>query len=141
MPDGASATTYSYLGNQTTVTDPAGKWKTFTSDVLGNLTTVLEPDPANQPGGTLTSSYTYDWMKHLVGVSMPRAGATQTRTFVYDSAGRMTSATNPENGTVSYTYNSDNTLQYKHDAKGQDTVPISTAKPAIRITGRTRTLL
>ena len=34
----------------------------------------------------------------------------------------MTSATNPENGTVSYNYNADNTLWYKHDAKGQDTV-------------------
>ncbi len=36
--------------------------------------------------------------------------------------GGWASATNPENGTVTYTYNSDNTLQYKHDAKGQDTV-------------------
>ena len=36
--------------------------------------------------------------------------------------GFCTSATNPENGTVSYYYNADNTLQYKHDAKGQDTV-------------------
>jgi YD repeat-containing protein len=61
-------------------------------------------------------------MNHLSGVTMPRAGATQTRTFVYDDSGRLTSATNPENGTVSYYYNSNNTLQYKHDAKGQDTV-------------------
>ena len=44
QPDGASTTTYVYSGNQTTVTDPAGKWKTFTTDVQGNLTTVTEPD-------------------------------------------------------------------------------------------------
>jgi YD repeat-containing protein len=122
QPDGASATTYSYSGNQTTVTDPAGKWKTFTSDVEGNLVTVVEPDPANQPSGTLTTSYSYDWMKHLTGVSMPRGSTTQNRSFSYDSAGRLTSATNPENGTVAYYYNADNTLYYKHDAKGQDTV-------------------
>ena len=83
---------------------------------------MTEPDPANQPSGTLTTTYTYDWMNHVSGVSMTRAGTTQTRTFVYDNAGRLTSATNPENGTVSYTYNSDNTLQYKTDAKGQQTV-------------------
>ena len=53
---------------------------------------------------------------------MPRAGTTQTRTFVYDNSGRLTSATNPENGTVYYYYNSNNTAQYKHDAKGQETV-------------------
>ena len=54
---------------------------------------------------------------------MTRAGTTQTRTFVYDDKGRLTTATNPENGLVTYTYNdSDNTLQYKHDARGQDTV-------------------
>jgi YD repeat-containing protein len=122
QPDGASTTTYSYAGNLTTVTDPAGKWKQYTNDVLGNLVTVVEPDPANQPGGTLTTSYSYDWMNHVSGVSMPRAGATQTRSFVYSDAGLLTSATNPENGTVTYTYNADNTLQDKHDAKGQDTV-------------------
>ena len=58
QPDGVSATTYSYSGNQTTVTDPAGNWKQFTKDVLGNLITVVEPDPANQPSGTLTTTYT-----------------------------------------------------------------------------------
>ncbi len=122
QPDGVSTTTTSYASNQTTVTDPAGKWKQYTTDSQGNLITVVEPDPANQPGGTLTTSYTYDWMNHVTGVSMPRGSTTQTRTFVYDSAGRLTSATNPENGTVSYAYNTDNTLQYKQDAKGQQTV-------------------
>ena len=122
QPDGASTSTYSYSGNQTTLTDPAGNWKTFTTDALGNLVTVTEPDPSNQPGGTLTSTYTYDWMNHLAGVSMPRGSTTQMRTFAYSDAGLLTSATNPENGTVQYSYNSDNTLQYKHDAKGQDTV-------------------
>ncbi len=122
QPDGASITKYSYSGNTTTVTDPAGEWKTFTKDVLGNLTTVVEPDPSNRPGGTLTTTYTYDWMNHVSGVTMTRAGTTQTRSFIYNDAGLLTSATNPENGTVNYYYRSDNTLWYKHDAKGQDTV-------------------
>ena len=101
------------------MTDAAPNWKVLTSDVAGNLISVLEPNPA---GGTLTTSYTYDWMKHLIGSSMTRGTTTQTRTFVYNAAGQLTSATNPENGTVSYYYNADNTLQYKHDAKGQETV-------------------
>ena len=122
QPDGASTTKYAYSGNQTTVTDPAGKWKTLTTDVQGNLTAVTEPDPSSNTGGTLTTSYTYDWMNHLTGVSMPRGGITQTRSFVYNDAGLLISATNPESGTVTYTYSADNTLNYKHDAKGQDTV-------------------
>src|SRR5581483_8125260 len=43
--DGASVTHYAYQGNQTTVTDPAGKWKKMTNDAMGNLVTVTEPDP------------------------------------------------------------------------------------------------
>jgi YD repeat-containing protein len=74
--------------------DPAGKWKQYFSDSFGNLVAVLEPDPAANP---------------LV---------TQTRTFPYDPATqRLVSATNPENGTVQYTYNADGTLATKTDAK------------------------
>ena len=122
QPDGASTTSYAYSGNVTTVTDPAGKWKQFTTDISGNLTAVVEPDPANPPSGTLTTSYTYDWMNHVTLVTMTRGSTTQTRTFNYDTAGRLTSAINPESGTVTYTYNSDNTLYDKLDSKGQDTI-------------------
>jgi YD repeat-containing protein len=52
---------------------------------------------------------------------------TQTRTFAYTSTAYstlnlpalwLTSVTNPENGTVSYTYNADGTLATKKDANG-----------------------
>ena len=139
QPDGASTTNYSYSGNVTTVTDPKGNAKQFTTDVEGNLVTVAEPDPCPGTGAfTLTTNYTYDWMKHVTGVTMTRTNpsystgtppcsesgtpVTQTRTFAYDSAGRLTSATNPENGAVGYSYNTDNTLAYKTDAKGQQAV-------------------
>ena len=52
-------------------------------------------------------------------VSMTRGTSTQTRDFYYDpTTQRLTSATNPENGTVSYTYNADGTLATKLDANG-----------------------
>ena len=119
LPDG-SITHYSYAGNTVTVTDPAGKTKTFTIDALGNLAQVQEPDPTL---GTVSTNYTYDILNHLIQVSMPRGSNTQTRTFNYltgTTVGiNLLSATNPENGQVTYTYNSDSTLHTKTDAKGQ----------------------
>ena len=55
-------------------------------------------------------------------VSMPRGSNTQTRTFNYNTGttvgGYLLTVTNPENGTVTYTYNG-NLLASKTDAKGQ----------------------
>jgi YD repeat-containing protein len=119
LPDG-SITHYSYSSNTVTVNDPAGITKTFTMDAFGNLTQVQEPDPAL---GKVSTNYTYDMLNHLIQVSMPRGSNTQTRTFNYltgTTVGiNLLSATNPENGTVTYTYNSDNTLHTKTDAKNQ----------------------
>ena len=53
-PDG-SRTSYAYSSNTVTVTDPAGKWKLFTTDVMGNLVQVQESDPAL---GTVSTNYT-----------------------------------------------------------------------------------
>ena len=80
---------------------------------------VNEPNPAG--GSDYVTTYAYDTLGHLTSVSMPRPTGTQTRTFNYGTppGTQLLSATNPENGTVTYTYNSDKTLATKTDAKGQ----------------------
>ncbi len=117
LPGGTGTTSYLYQGNTTTVTDPAGKWKKFTTDALGNLIQVTEPNP--QGGANHETYYAYNLVNKLTQVSMPRAGYTQTRSFVYNNEQRLASATNPENGTVTYSYNGDGSLARKTDAKGQ----------------------
>ena len=119
--DTQSSTNYGYQGNTVTVTDATGKWKKFTSNALGQLTQVNEPSPAG--GSDYVTTYTYDTLGHLTGVSMPRPSGAQTRSFDYGTppGGQLLSATNPENGTVTYTYNSDKTLATKTDAKNQQT--------------------
>ncbi len=52
-------------------------------------------------------------------VPAPGGTVTQTRTFNYNGGVLLQSATNPENGTVSYTYNADNTVATKTDANGK----------------------
>ena len=128
LPD-SSATIYLYQGNTVKVTDPAGNTKTFTMDAFGNLIKVAETDPnGGGPGipGTVYTNYTYDILNHLIRVNMPRntTPVQPDRTFNYIASGTNTvgayllTATNPENGTVSYTY-SNNLLASKTDAKGQ----------------------
>jgi RHS repeat-associated protein len=141
LPDGASTTHYLYQGNWTTVTDPAGNWKQYESDIFGNTIVVVEPDPSYTPlvttapnppsttaSGILVTNYTYDFVNHLTNVSMVRAGVTQTRTSTYSPTTLfLTSTTSPEtgtssgNGTTSYVYNADGTLHTRTDPKGQVT--------------------
>jgi hypothetical protein len=103
-----------YSGNTVTVSDPAYKSKTFTRNALGNLTQVQESDPAL---GAVTTNYTYDILNNLTSVSIPRGSNTQTRTFNYTSGttvgSDLLSATNSENGTVTY-------LQFRSHAGHQD---------------------
>ncbi|HZT59980.1 MAG TPA: hypothetical protein VFA21_15325, partial [Pyrinomonadaceae bacterium] len=113
-PDGAFVTT-SYSGNSVTVTDQhdtssAGHSRKSVTDALDRLTSVYE-DPSNL---NYLTNYTYDVLGNLRTVTQ----GTQTRTFVYDSLSRLTSATNPESGTVGYTYDNDGNLQTKTDARG-----------------------
>jgi len=116
--DGASVTQTSYQGNQTTVTDPAGKWKTSVTDAMGNLTSVIEPNPAG--GANLVTTYAYNGANQLLTVTMPRSTGTQVRSFTW-SGTDMTSATNPENGTTTYTYDNAHHVLTRTDAKGQQT--------------------
>jgi YD repeat-containing protein len=63
---------------------------------------VTEPNPAR--GNNLTTSYLYTPRNQLTQATMVRDGHTQTRTFLY-SGTDLVSATNPENGKATYTYN------------------------------------
>ena len=87
-------------------------------DALGNLITVTEPNPGG--GADFVTNYTYNGANQLTQVSMVRPGGTQTRTFQWNGPD-LTSATNPENGTVSYTYDNAHRVVSRTDAKNQQT--------------------
>ncbi|MFN9892499.1 MAG: hypothetical protein ACK58M_04595, partial [Acidobacteriota bacterium] len=53
------------------------------------------------------------------GKGLNPATVTQVRRFTYNANGQTTAITHPENGTVSFLYNPDGTVQRKTDAKGQ----------------------
>src|ERR1019366_10393727 len=77
--------------------------------------------PANPTTASYYTYYTYDALNHLTGVNMPRPTGTQTRTFNYGTppGAYLLSTTNPENGTVTYTYTWFGKLATKTDAKNQ----------------------
>ncbi len=108
-PDNAVVST-SYAGDSVTVTDPAGKARKSRSDALGRLIEVYE----NPAGLNYLTSYAYDVLDNLRTVSQ----GGQTRTFDYDSLKRLSSATNPESGTISYSYDENSNLRFKTDARG-----------------------
>ncbi len=110
-PDGAIVSTV-YSANQVTVTDQAGRQRKSVSDALGRLTQVYEAP--NDLAYNYLTSYAYNVLDDLASVSQ---GA-QTRTFVYDSLKRLTTATNPESGTVAYQYDQNGNLTQKTDARG-----------------------
>ncbi|QOY91470.1 RHS repeat-associated core domain-containing protein [Paludibaculum fermentans] len=116
-PLNAGYTTYLYVGNTVKVTDPAGRYKIHTVDVMGNLTKVSEKNPAG--GADLDTFYTYNMADKLTQVSMTRGSTTQLRTFGYDSAFRLQTETKPETGTTTYTYDSMGRPSTKVDAKNQ----------------------
>jgi len=66
----------------------------------------------NTPWQTL---YTYDPLNDLTSVTQngSSSSSARVRNFAYDSFGRLTSATNPETGTISYGYDLDSNLTSK----------------------------
>ncbi len=124
-PDGATVAT-AYSGDRALVTDQAGKQRISRTNALGQLTDVWEitsPDLATEavsfpshPEVTAgyRTTYEYDELDNLKKVTQ----GSQTRTFDYDSLKRLTSATNPESGTVSYEYDNNSNLRFKTDARG-----------------------
>ena len=113
---GRTTTTY---GNDTvTVRGAAGVTRTSTYDGLGRLIRVSE--------NSVNTCYEYAAADNLTLVrqnaSVSSGGACsggQTRTFAYDKLGRLTSATNPENGTVRYTYDGNGNVLTRRTGAGR----------------------
>jgi RHS repeat-associated protein len=115
LPDNSQAT-YSYATISATVSDPAGKARKSQADGLGRMTSVFEPDPANGNSLTLQTSYTYNILDLITGVSQ----GSQTRTYVYDDLGRATSVKTPETNQVAaqFQYNNFGLVAQRTDPRG-----------------------
>ena len=119
---GGAVTSYNYALQTTSVTDPALTTRSSTADALGRLVQVIE----NSGGSpSYTTYYAYDVLDDLKQVCQNGAlddsgncigPQSQSRNFVYDGLKRLLQATNPENGTIIYTYDSSGNLSMRTQA-------------------------
>ena len=129
-PDGSTVQT-TYSGNQTTVIDEVGNQRKTQADGLGRLTAVWEAP--NATGYNYETDYQYDALGNLLCAvqkgtdtttftNCATASATwRPRSFVYDSLSRLTSATNPESGNITYSYDLNGNLSTKVAPKPNQT--------------------
>ena len=116
-PDGSNVpTSYSAssTGALTTVTDEIGNQRTSQTDGLGRLTCVWEAP--NVSGYNYETDYGYDPLSNLLSVIQKGgSGSSQwrQRSFIYDSLSRLTSAANPESGTITYGFDANGNVATK----------------------------
>ena len=106
QPDGSTKQQGYSGGNTVDFYDETNRHWQRTSDALGRLTKVLEPDSSNNP--TIETDYQYDGAGNLTRVDQwggtSGSSGDRVRTVVYDTLGRLASGTNPETGLVTYSY-------------------------------------
>ena len=98
-------------GDVVTLRDERGRRRRLTNDVLGRLVKVEELNWNTSVYAT--TNYTYNARNELTQTNQ----AGQLRTFTYDNHGRLLTRTTPEQGTTTYGYNADDTVQTITDAR------------------------
>jgi RHS repeat-associated protein len=98
-------------GDVVTLRDERGRRRKFYNDVLGRLVKVEELNWDTSVYSTTT--FTYNARDQLTQSNQ----AGQLRTFTYDNHGRLLTRTTPEQGTTTYGYNADDTVQTITDAR------------------------
>jgi RHS repeat-associated protein len=102
-------------GDMVTARDERGRQRKLYKDALGRLAKVEEMQWASAGGGIYaTTTYTYNARDQITQLSQQG----RLRTFQYDGHGRQWKKTTPEQGTVEYLYNADDTLASMKDARG-----------------------
>jgi RHS repeat-associated protein len=97
-----------YTGYCTTATDEVGNSHQSCVDGLGRMTSVVE-DPGSSPHLNYLTVYGYNALGDLTGVTQYGSSSSnaRVRSFAYNSLSHLTSATNPESGTITYAYDAD----------------------------------
>ena len=102
-------------GEVTSVTDEAGRQRRTTTDVLGRLVKTEEMNW--EVNGTRTPYSTANYVYNALDQVKSITHEGQQRSFAYDGYGRLSQRTTPEQGTSTYLYNPDDTLQSVTDAR------------------------
>ncbi len=113
--------TISYTDNLVTTTDEVGAQHKNAYNAFGDLTAVIEQD--NQGVLDWETDYQYDGMDRLLRVDQKGNSTSpsnwRTRTFAYDSLGRVANQTTPEGGQLTFnSYDANGNLLMQTDARG-----------------------
>ncbi|HEU4596604.1 MAG TPA: S8 family serine peptidase [Pyrinomonadaceae bacterium] len=99
-------------GEVATAQDEHGRQRRYTKDALGRLAKTEELNWNSTVYAT--TQYTYNVRDQLTQINQQG----QTRTFEYDGHGRLWKRTTPEQGQMTFTYNTDDTVNVVTDARG-----------------------
>ena len=125
---GCSGSPPSCVGPSADGTDQASNVTKYYSDGLGRLTSVLDA------AGTTTTN-AYDILDNLISVTQYG----QTRSFLYDVAGRLITACNPESSSADCTKplstTTQHVTQYSYDSKGNLSTKTDAAGNVITYSG------
>jgi RHS repeat-associated protein len=89
-------------------------------DAFGRITEVMEPNGVTS-ASTMETDYGYDVLNNLIAVTQwggPSGSSNaRTRGFSYDNLSRLITASNPETGSITYSYDANGNLISKKDAR------------------------